>query len=44
MPELTLKLWERDFRRNADADGLAIVREHLRVFNLPGKPGLLLNR
>ena len=42
MPELTLQQWERGFRRDAKADELAIFRNHLRKFNMLGKPELML--
>lgn len=42
MAELTLKRWEREFRRDAKADKLAIFADHLRSLDLQVKPELML--
>jgi hypothetical protein len=42
MPELTLRGWEREFRRDAKADQLAIFRDHLRRLDLPCTPESML--
>ena len=42
MPKLTLQSWEQGFRRDAQADKMAIFRDHLRRLALRGKPELLL--
>lgn len=42
MSELTLQRWEREFRRDARVNELAILRDHLRRLDLPDKPELML--
>ncbi len=42
MSELSLQRWVREFRRDADADRLAIMRNHLRGLGLRDKPEKLL--
>ena len=42
MSALTLKRWEREFRIAAEADQLAVFREHLQWLELRAKPELLL--
>jgi hypothetical protein len=39
----TFRQWEREFRKAAKADHLSAFREHLRRFDLPDKPELLVN-
>jgi hypothetical protein len=40
--ELTLQRWEREFRSEAKADKLAVLRKHLRGLGLRAKPELIL--
>jgi len=40
--KLTLQRWEREFRRDAEADQLAVFRDHLRRLDLRGEPESLL--
>ncbi len=42
MAELTLQRWAREFRRDAEADRLAVMRNHLRGLGLRVKPEKLL--
>jgi hypothetical protein len=42
MSDLTVQRWEREFRNEAKADKLAVLRNHLRSFKLRAKPELLL--
>jgi hypothetical protein len=37
-----LQCWEQEFRTEAKADKLAVLREHLRGLELRAKPGLVL--
>lgn len=43
MSELTLKRWVRQFRCEAQADKLEVLRDHLRTLDLRAEPGLLLD-
>jgi hypothetical protein len=42
MSELTLPQWARNYRAEAKADKMAVLRDHLRELGLKGKPDLLL--
>jgi hypothetical protein len=42
MPKLTIRRWEQEFRRDANADKMAIFRDHLRMLDLHRKPELML--
>jgi hypothetical protein len=42
MSELTFQRWEREFRSEAKADKLAVLRNHLRGLDLRAKPELIL--
>ena len=43
MPKSSLKQWEREYRRAAKADDLALCRDHLHRLSLPDVPELLLH-
>jgi len=43
MPKSSLKKWEREYRKAAQADDLELYREHLHKLGLPGEPELLLH-
>ena len=42
MSQRAIEQWERSFRAAANADGYAILRDHLRRLELPDSPELLL--
>jgi len=43
MPDSEWERWERDFRRAAKADNLALFRDHLSTLGLPDEPEALLH-
>ena len=43
MPNINLEQWEHEFRNAAEADNLALFRDHLQKLELPDEPGALLN-
>ena len=43
MPNSDWERWERDFRRAAKADNLALFRDHLSTLGLPDEPEALLH-
>ena len=43
MSEKKLKRWERKFRKAAESDDFAVLRDHLRRLELPDEPELLLH-
>jgi hypothetical protein len=43
MQEKAFKQWEKSFRRDAEKDGMALLREHLQRLDLRDEPEKLLN-
>ena len=43
MPNSNLEQWEHEFRNAAEADNLALFRDHLQKLELPDEPEALLN-
>ena len=43
MPNINFEQWEHEFRNAAEADNLALFRDHLQKLELPDEPEALLN-